>query len=1271
MSLMFIAILPSASIESAGSGFSCGTDHSGLHARKTGDEILNGACNTDLTGEWTTFGDLDSYIPGGGPLALQATPRKTIALSFHIMQKSDGTGNFQNIAAHKTRLKQMLAWVNEFYSSGQPSDPVSGVTELAAFDSRIQFTLGPVGQERIYFHQEDALWQQGDDAEVLKNYVELVDPEQMRYLNIFWTGGHFQAEILEQHIQITNGGSGYSSPPTVVFSHGGAQANAVLNNGQVVGIVITNGGSYAGISPPTISLGGGGGSGATAVVTQITGGASAFASFPSQTDFARRQHVVMLRNTGGGNDWATAGVLAHELGHCLALHHTYDGGGAPAICNNDDDYLDDVFGPHASTSCPHEANWTADAWDASIPDHEKITNNLMGGNSSVRYESPKQAGIMHRSLALSSLRRHVLETYNGIPLNISNNQTWDFDIKLYRDISIAPGARLTIKCRVVMPAQGRITVEPGGQLILDGGTVTAEENWKSMWQGIILRPRNGFSQHPIGNSPQAVLTMKNGGSIEFARIAVHAENGGVVQAWNSSFRNNQSGVEFYWYTNSLPSGPLAGTPQPNLSYFDNCDFETTALFNYSAQLPKQFVYLEHVDGITFRGCRFRNTAPENFHINNRGSGIIAQAASFSVLRHCRASSPLTPTGCSDYRASSFENLRYGIHAEAAGQLRSISVNKADFSACWRGLYLKSVDRSDISQCSFDVGPYNSAGSVSPSPQSYGVYLHSSTGYKIHENYFTSSYDGDYGIVIHQTGADAQEIYKNTFEGLKIASAAQNHNFGLQFKCNNYIDNVTADIMVAGKYGRIASPQGACGSAAAAAGNTFTNDCDPSWSWKEFWVSLGGKRTGYVHHPNPGANVYTEPICLAPKVVLSECIHDVYNEQSCLSRLVPISMSDNKAERERLTDGIIGIGGNGNGGGIIDNGDTGGLVQLLQDMTTPGSTVYSSLEAASPYLSDIVLESLVVDGPAKLAQDEIADLLINNSPISEEIYQLLLAMDPPMPGALIEEIDEVQVGLSERELLEGQLAELERERAFVSNAIWREYLEREDYHQAIAELIEYQEELYAGGRSLEHALLRMMIETQLHGGSGTRALEILDDYCANGGDAEYCTLLNLLIGLKNEERTILELNAGEEASLRLLAESNSPGSLAPARAQAILSMFGDDEWLEEIHDPELSRNSADAAAAPLADSPIDPGPMTLKLYPNPAKEKVTVEFNPIGRYEQFWLNVYTALGIRFARFELSSLTQFDLQCSGWPSGMYYLDLVADGRSLGRCQLTIAD
>jgi len=136
-------------------------------------------------------------------------------------------------------------------------------------------------------------------------------------------------------INVTNGGSGYTSAPTVNISGGGgsgATATATVSgppNRRVTAINVTNGGSgYT--SAPTISFtGGGGGSGAIATATvsssvtaiNVTNGGSGYTSAPT----------INISGGGGSNATATATVSG---GHVTAVNVTNGGSGytsAPTI----------------------------------------------------------------------------------------------------------------------------------------------------------------------------------------------------------------------------------------------------------------------------------------------------------------------------------------------------------------------------------------------------------------------------------------------------------------------------------------------------------------------------------------------------------------------------------------------------------------------------------------------------------------------------------------------------------------------------------------------------------------------------------------------------------------------------------------------------------------------------------------------------------------------------------------------------------------------------
>ena len=70
---------------------------------------------------------------------------------------------------------------------------------------------------------------------------------------------------------MTNGGSGYSSAPTVNFNGdgSGAQATATVSGGRITGITVTNGGSEYTSAPLVTFSGGGSGASATAIIAPV------------------------------------------------------------------------------------------------------------------------------------------------------------------------------------------------------------------------------------------------------------------------------------------------------------------------------------------------------------------------------------------------------------------------------------------------------------------------------------------------------------------------------------------------------------------------------------------------------------------------------------------------------------------------------------------------------------------------------------------------------------------------------------------------------------------------------------------------------------------------------------------------------------------------------------------------------------------------------------------------------------------------------------------
>ena len=181
--------------------------------------------------------------------------------------------------------------------------------------------------------------------------------------------------------------------------------------------------------------------------------------------------------------------LAHELGHNLGLRHTYNTELSNHLGVN---FLADVFGDEpagSGTECENDAYHVYQGCTFPLGTNNALhscTNNLMGkAYADTPYISPLQLGRIDRNLRLNAIREYVADCpYTSTkPWVVFANETWDFDIRMYENIVVKKGATLTIRCVVRMPEQGRIIVERGGKLVVNGGRITNACDGKK-WSGI-------------------------------------------------------------------------------------------------------------------------------------------------------------------------------------------------------------------------------------------------------------------------------------------------------------------------------------------------------------------------------------------------------------------------------------------------------------------------------------------------------------------------------------------------------------------------------------------------------------------------------------------------------------------------------------------------------------------------------------------------------------------------------------------------------------------
>lgn len=720
--------------------------------------------------------------------------------------------------------------------------------------------------------------------------------------------------------------------------------------------------------------------------------------------------------------------IAHEYGHAVGLHHTYN---SEYRCISHYDFLDDVFGlcaePSCSNNCFTEMDCTGDHicyltntcfYNTATPPFPLMS----GNNNSPRYISPKSAGRMHRALTLygSSFRinnrnmhKYVKEkTSAGIPKTIASNEIWDFPIKMYQDILILEGNTLTIKCEVLMPINGKIIVEPGALLVIDGGIITSAHD--SPWRGIYVV---GDRTKPQTFENQGAVIMENGAVIENSLYGVALRafddawhtNGGIIQATNSTFRNNWRNVEFMNYKNTNDQGQEI----PTISYFTNCNFITDEQTLHNVHWGNVTIW--DVNGVNFTGCNFVDERQNlDFQAYRQArDGIYTISAGFSV-KNCN-----------------FDGLKYGIHSSTEVPNRTFSVNNSSFST-YRGIFFNAIDNAFIVGNTFNIAPgYTYAGQRCA--DTYGIYIDNSSMFTVENNVLSSSSTGNttcgsLGLIARNTGIFQNEIYRNTFSNFTIGIEAigknrgENLGSGLQIKCNIFYDNAYDIFVVPGTQSKpegIRQLQGYAGSPSTStlAGNLFGNNSPILIS--NFVNQCAN--ISYFHH-NVQSEPRVKPAIYSSKIFFYESPDLFYNhEASCPAKTRSESYPELLAEKQnahslfettsqQLQD-------------MVDQGNTEMTTQQVEMANTGNAWyTYQSLMQTSPYLSDQVLTALGAKEEG-FNKAMIRDVMLINPQTakSEAVQEALDARADQLPAYMRWQIDNGLFHFGQKEIAEQFMA----------------------------------------------------------------------------------------------------------------------------------------------------------------------------------------------------------------------------------------------------------
>jgi hypothetical protein len=796
-----------------------------INAQCAGADILDGSqanwagslpsgCSPLFSGTSAKYATQSFYIPTTTP---NANPLITLKLVVHVIMPSssspnafdNGSGTYNGTAALQNRFNLVQGQSDRYSNPRYASFSAPSYALLYIHDSRMQFEV-----VNYYYYASDIYFHGTANGLPSDNRVTINSVPNPNYNPQIYTKDHVRSWIESNYP-----GRLEEGVPVLMMDKTGAS----------MGTYATSGGKRY----PFVVIGHAPGN-----------------SVSSAQD----------------NDMSIMRTFRHEMGHALGLLHPYYQGDCypnsasyspetPDInkmldCTNPE-YLSDLFPastPNATAaSYPYPTSYTPDPTTPSIsytacpnpplnscnsvyenvtqiPGYRINTNNIMSDNgftNQMYWMTPLQMGRRIRAMHLrfnaygwsgvsnwGDIRDHAKEmiSVHNYPLNVSANETWEFDIQMYRDIVVKSGNTLKITCKVAMATEGKIIVEKGAKLIIEGPDAEVTGWCKKtpantfdnnpLWFGIEVWGDPSLNQL-INNTTgycanQGIVEVKGGAKISYAKNAIYTgfattfgqhslwASGGIVLANDAYFINNVRDLLLFKNFHGN-----------NTSKVINCKFQTTGEIGKdgggNAILPLEHVKLYQHFGLYFDNCKFENTS-NLYSPMTKGVGIYSTDSYFNVGFN-------NTVGSTAATACTFSFLTVGIWIDNVNPLNATNIkNSTFFLNEWKSIIAENSNYLVVNANKFFLDYAQ-----------VGVYLYQSKYYKINNNQFAcylQGRTGQTGIAVYSSNNGSHEIYRNSFKRMSFSILAMDNNGGtstgmpgLKMNCNDFFpyNNNTYDI----------------------------------------------------------------------------------------------------------------------------------------------------------------------------------------------------------------------------------------------------------------------------------------------------------------------------------------------------------------------------------------------------------------------------------------------------------------------------------------------
>lgn len=1131
-------------------------------------------CQRSTTGQNTNN---EFYVPDAN------TPIKTVRINFHVMQKTDGTGNFdENNVDHMAHSWEIEDWVNDKFTNMH--EPLFGgaTGDPYVLDSRIRVKL-----QAIYFEADDFGWNNNQDqcGEYSFNNHKVNEDQE---LNIFFV------RTFEDPLVFI--------PQTTDMDGCGMGLIAEDKN------FVTLSGLYDYyLNDPPGTLG---------------------------------------PNHLGGKPWVVASILTHEICHCLGLGHSW----------------------YAAQKAlfPDLPNQTSQNSECDPWTDPNCSNNIMGYANTRNWITPLQMGHMHQLASGGWRTKMMCECNHGAVTlqNITSDETWEWARLLDHDLHITNNSTLTIKCKVSMPEQGKIVVEPGSKLVIDGGIIT--NSCGQMWRGIEV---HGSGSQAQSESYDGTVVLKNGAIIEYATRAIQlgesdlqsgvmvlGTSTGILRCSDATFRNCRSGIYF---------GRVPNVLFDNTSYIKDSEFVTDDELNQGPQAIETMINLDFNNGVQIEGNTFINQATSLYSPESRGIGIASNSSVWRAERYCD-SQVVNDVDCDfgTLHPNHFENLWIGVNAQSMNNVTPFVIDNATFVDCFGGVNMEGVHGAAILSCTFSVP---SATEIDPEA-SYGVSALLCDGWEIEDNKAIGPGDGSptVGYAIHgSVGNNA--IENNSGDNLHTATLIMgknsnaNFSIGLQILCNNFgqLSGLNQyDVALNGVAPNLPSIQENQGEggldAEDPAGNLFSHN--PTSGTYDWYIESGVHDIIYNRHSNID-EPKVEPVDFTGGTWLdivpfgveydpvNSCILEIGTHTgSTVSHVLKVNSIDDLLvdQWDYYND-------------RLDNGSTRGLLAFVQDVNNSSMEVRNALVAASPYVSATVWQAAFNRNPS-MDSWHLAMALVESSPLKPSVRQMMYSSGvDPFYQQLVNAAQ--NGGISATGILESEISSLTLEREQEVTHYLRNLLTDSLTNGTIAELMT----LLDPTSRVDHALSTFGLHVL--DGNNSSAQSILTNCSSYPISDDVCETQQIWLDEASTDLSFQTLTGNQIADLQAMADDLANPACAYARS--ILRAHS-----ETLYDPVFYFPGGVLRDLEIANPHLNSDRQVLNVYPNPSSKfaYAVYECDPGVEYAEFV--VIDTFGKQIHRELLQgSFGIIELNNDQMSNGVYLCSLYWDGILVESQKLTV--